>query len=238
MLSLKPSVTVCLHQSHSPSRGAGENWNSTLPRGPRLLTHSLLQQQDRLLELRRLLRDAAPVIASQFAGPLRDKYAWLLGEALATRVLAEGWTTTNGRVMGRAAGYTLDPHLDSAHFGVTCLLYFSEAVTPEDGALGLYRPDRQPEVLDASTYYPDKAEGIASTLVTSIPVRPNLFVAFVCSPVSLHGFGRAAGASGWRFVYQCHVMPRHFQIDQMLDQLDDAHRARWAKYLPVQGPTM
>jgi hypothetical protein len=188
-------------------------------------------QRERLMELRDTLQAAAGRLASRFAEPLQDKYAWLLGDSLAAEVTAAGWTTTHGRVMGRRAGYHLDPHMDSAHVGITCLLYFSEAMTPEDGALGLYRLERQPEVRDASTYYPLKEEGITSTLAKSIPIRPNLFVAFLNGPRSVHGFGRAAGASGWRFVYQCHVLPRHFRIDKVADRMDQAHRARWERLL-------
>ena len=90
-------------------------------------------RRERLLELRELLRRSAPMLAERFRAPLEQKYAWLLGEELAAETLAAGWTTTNGRVMGRAPGYTLQPHLDSAHFGMTCLLYFSDALRPEDG---------------------------------------------------------------------------------------------------------
>jgi hypothetical protein len=184
-----------------------------------------------LARLRDTLRGAAGRLASRFADPLRDKYAWLLGDSLAAEVTAAGWTTTHGRVMGRRAGYQLDPHLDSAHVGITCLLYFSEAITPEDGALGLYRLERQPEIRDASTYYPYKQEGIKSTLAKSIPIRPNLFVAFLNGPRSVHGFGRADGASGWRFVYQCHVLPRQFKIDSIADRMDAPHRRRWERLL-------
>jgi hypothetical protein len=133
---------------------------------------------------------------------LGEKYSWLLGEALAAEVTAAGWTTTNGRLMGRAAGHVLRPHLDSAHFGVTCLLYFSDAATLDDGALGLYRLSRRPEVLDASTYYPDKSEGIESSLVTAMScVRisswPSSVVRSPCTGSA------AVTATGWRFVYQC-----------------------------------
>ena len=141
---------------------------------------SALPQERRevLLELRQLLRDTAEDLAGTFAEALCAKYVWLLGEQLAREVLTKGWTTTNGRVMGRAPGYRLDPHLDSAQQGMTCLFYLTDAPTPEDGALGLYRAEKPLEVLAASTYYP-KAEGVATELVKTIPVRQNKFVSFV-----------------------------------------------------------
>jgi hypothetical protein len=192
-------------------------------------------RQQRLIALRTLLRETAPMLAARFREALDEKYAWLLGHTLARQVLSAGWTTTNGRVMGRAPGYQLDPHLDSAHVGMTCLMYFSDALRPEDGALGLFRPDTTPEVRTASTYYPHKEEGIASRLVRSIPIRQNLFVSFVAGPVSLHGFGRSASeATGWRFVYQCHIMPKGLDMTALAPRMPEAQRSRWAKYLTAE----
>jgi len=188
------------------------------------------EAQNTLLELRQRVRASASALASTFEVTLREKYRWLLGDAIADEMLATGWTTTNGRVMGRAPGYQLGPHLDSSHVGITCLLYFSEARTAAEGALGLFRPDREPAVLDASTYYPEKAEGIGSTLVKSIAVKPNRFVAFADTPVSLHGFHRTSDASGWRFAYQCHVLPAGLRIDDVIPLLDDDRRHRWRRY--------
>ena len=188
-------------------------------------------RQNVLLELRQTLRDTALGLAAIFGDALQEKYEWLLGQELTREALADGWTTTNGRVMGRAPGYKLDPHLDSAQQGMTCLLYLTDAPTPEDGALGLYRPVRPLEVLTASTYYP-KAEGVETVLVKTIPVRENKFVAFVSGPRSLHGFGRdSAKAQGWRFVYQCHVIPKRLKMDALMPKLPEEQRRRWQKYL-------
>lgn len=189
------------------------------------------ERREALLELRQLLRNTAPNLAGTFAPALRAKYEWLLGPELARETLAAGWTTTNGRVMGRAPGYKLDPHLDSAQQGMTCLLYLTDAPTPEEGALGLYRPEKPLEVRAASTYYP-KAEGVGAVLVKSIPVRENKFVSFVSGPSALHGFGRdSEKAQGWRFVYQCHVVPAGMKMDILMPKLPDEQRRRWEKYL-------
>ena len=72
-----------------------------------------------LLALRQRMRETAPFLAARFEVTLRQKYRWLLGDVLADEALAAGWTTTNGRVMGRAPGYLLRPHLDSSHLGIT-----------------------------------------------------------------------------------------------------------------------
>jgi hypothetical protein len=194
-------------------------------------------QQKSLLALRQQVRDAAARIAERFEASLRDKYVWLLGETIAADVLAAGWTTTDGRVMGRGRGYRLQPHTDSAHYGATCLFYLSDAPTAEDGALGLYRPARMPEVRDASTYYPYKAEGIEVSLVKTIPVRRNLFVAFVSGPSSVHGFERQSVSSvAWRFAYQCHIVPRSLNMREIAVRLSETHRSRWARYLTDISP--
>jgi hypothetical protein len=174
----------------------------------------------------------APILARRFEPWLREKYEWLLGAELAAEFVDRGLTSTNGRVMGRRPGYKLDPHLDSAHFGVTCLLYFTSAADADSGALCLYRPTRELEVKHVSTYYPDKEEGVDVELAKTIPVRENLFVAFVNGPASLHGFGveqEAAEAEYLRFVYQSHVVLRDFRRDEVYERLPEPQRARWAE---------
>jgi hypothetical protein len=173
----------------------------------------------------------APILARRFEPWLREKYEWLLGAELAAEFVDRGLTSTNGRIMGRRPGYKLDPHLDSAHFGVTCLLYFTSAADADSGALCLYRPTRALEVKHVSTYYPDKEEGVEVELARTIPVRENLFVAFVNGPASLHGFGveqEAAEAADLRFVYQSHVVLRDFRRDEVFERLPEPQRARWA----------
>lgn len=186
-------------------------------------------------ELRDLMKETvSPVLADRFGTELRAHYTWLLGDSLASEVLEPGLVTTDGRLMGRGLGYRLEPHLDSAHMGVTCLLYFATAGDASQGALCLYRPQAVPAVLDASTYYPAKQEGIPAVVEREVAVRPNRFVAFANSPVSLHGFSRpapAADAPPWRFVYQCHLLPRDFNITHLAPRLSDAHRKRWERLL-------
>jgi hypothetical protein len=187
-----------------------------------------------LIQLRGLFRDAvAPVLVRRFASHILEKYVWLLGPALAQEMLDGGLTTTNGRIMGRARGFWLDPHLDSAHTALTCLLYFSTLENADDGALCLYSPERSPEVLHASTYYPKKSEGISSVVAKTIPIRENLLVAFLNGPRSLHGFSRTTtdGGAAWRFAYQCHVVPTRFDVHALATRLAPEHLSRWSDYV-------
>jgi hypothetical protein len=186
--------------------------------------------QEPLIRLRELFRQTvAPALVERFREVIEEKYRWLFGEEVARDILAAGLTTTNGRVMGRAPGYRLEPHLDSAHTAVTCLLYFSSIDDVDDGALCLFVPDRRPEVLTASTYYPEKAEGIASTLAKTIPIQENLLVAFVNGPTSLHGLRRSKTKPSleWRLAYQCHLVPTGFALDSIASRLSPERRARW-----------
>jgi hypothetical protein len=176
----------------------------------------------------------APLLGERFRSWLTEKYEFLFGPDVAADVLSHGMESTHGRIMGRRPGYALHPHLDSAHFGITCLLYFTSAGDADSGALCLYRPARKLEVKHASTYYPDRDEGVEVELAKTIPVRENLFVAFLNGPSALHGFRveqGAAGADRLRFVYQAHLVPRDFEIGRIYDRLSGAERARWEQLM-------
>jgi hypothetical protein len=182
--------------------------------------------------LRDSLRASAPTLSAQFEPALHEKYEWLLGREIAAEVLNRGFTTTDGRLMGRGRGYRLDAHLDSAHYGITCLLYFANAETAADGALCLCAPERTPEVRHASTYYPANAEGIPVTVSRVVSIAENRFVAFLNGPRSLHSVRRPADAAEeWRFAYQCHIVPDGFDIRQVAGRLRPEHYARWADIL-------
>lgn len=84
-----------------------------------------------------IFRDAVtPSLVERFGGTLQTKYEWLFGPEIAAEVIAGGFKSSNGRIMGRRPGYALDPHLDSAQFAVTCLWYLSSpgARTPAPSA--------------------------------------------------------------------------------------------------------
>jgi hypothetical protein len=169
--------------------------------------------------MRNAVREAAPALVAQFSDALLAKYQWLVGDEIAKEIAQGEWTTTNGRVMARAAGYVLKPHLDSAWYGITCLLYLTDAETKEEGALALYRPERVPDVRAAGTYYPRNAEGIRIKLAKVIPVKENLFVGFVMDRTSVHGVTRdTERAKGWRLAYQCHIVPAGHDVKAITRQ--------------------
>ena len=117
-------------------------------------------------------------------------------------IMAGGLVASEGRIMARKPGYKLNPHSDSAQYAVTCLLYFTNADDVGSGALCLYRPEQRPELRHTSTYYPVKEEGLTVELVKEIPIRENLFVAFLNDAESLHGArvnpGSDGANAGWR----------------------------------------
>jgi len=75
------------------------------------------------------------------------------------------------------------------------------------------------------TYYAEREEGIGVELAESIPIRGNLFVAFLNTPISLHGVRIKEGeaATGDRLAYQVHILPREDprrSLDENLEKLE------------------
>jgi hypothetical protein len=179
----------------------------------------------------------APVLARRLENEIRAKYAELFTTEIADEVLAGGLVSNPGRIMARKPGYNLRPHSDSAHFAVTCLLYFTSAGEVNSGAPCLYRPEREPELRHAGTYYAEREEGIGVELAESIPISGNLFVAFLNTPTALHGVRIEEGeaATGDRLAYQVHILPREDprrSLDENLEKLEPGvSRTRWDSYL-------
>jgi len=184
-----------------------------------------------------VIRDTiAPILAHRLESEIREKYASLFSADLANEIMAGGLVASEGRIMARKPGYKLNPHSDSAQYAVTCLLYFTSADDVSSGALCLYRPEQRPELRHTSTYYPVKEEGLSVELVKEIPIRENLFVAFLNDAESLHGVRVDPGSdlTRERLAYQAHVVPCHDprpEMDRHFDRLDDPlARRRWERY--------
>ena len=177
-----------------------------------------------------------PILARRLEPEIRQKYTSLFSAELAEEIMAGGLAASDGRIMARKPGYNLKPHSDSAQYAVTCLLYFTQGDDADSGALCLYRPEHRPELRHTSTYYPVKEEGISVELVKEIPIRENLFVAFLNDAESLHGarVDPHADLSRERLAYQAHIVPRHDprpEMDRHFDRLDDPlARSRWERY--------
>jgi hypothetical protein len=178
----------------------------------------------------------APILVRRLEREIEEKYADLFSPELAESIMAGGLAGSDGRIMSRKPGYHLKPHTDSAHFAVTCLVYFTPGEDESSGALCLFRPERMPELRDVSTYYPERAEGIEAELVKEVPIRENLFVAFLNGRASLHGVriepGKDTAAS--RLTYQAHVLPvsdiRKDAETFAAGLADPAARSRWERY--------
>jgi hypothetical protein len=179
----------------------------------------------------------APVLARRLEDDIRAKFAELFTPELAGEVMRGGLVSNPGRIMARKPGYNLRPHSDSAHFAVTCLLYFTSAGEANSGALCLYRPEREPELRHTGTYYAEREEGIGVELAKAIPISGNLFVAFLNTSESIHGVRIKEGeaATGDRLAYQVHVLPREDprrSLDENLEKLEPGvPRTRWDGYL-------
>jgi hypothetical protein len=178
----------------------------------------------------------APVLSRRLADDIREKYATLFSPDVAEEIVAAGFGANDGRIMARKRGYNLRPHSDPAHFAITLLLYFTAADDASSGALCLFKPERKPELRKTGTYYPEREEGIGVELVREIPIRENLFVAFVNTEEALHGVRIEPGAASEqeRLAYQAHVVPLsdpRLNLERYLDRLEDpAAIARWRDY--------
>ena len=111
-----------------------------------------------------------------------------------------------GRFMIRGNGYVLRPHLDSAPYLVTALMYFPIAGQDEGFGTILYTP-RQPLefktfVKSGSTEYFDDA-GIECDEAVRVPYRPNTLLAFPNTLTAAHGV--VAPENGYRRVFQYHL---------------------------------
>jgi hypothetical protein len=189
-----------------------------------------------------LREEIAPVLVRRLEPEIREKYVQLLSPELADRIMGEGLVVTDGRIMSRKPGYVLKAHTDPGLCAVTCLLYFTEADDQSSGALCLFRPDRVPELKTLGTYYAELEEGISAELVETIPIRANLFVAFLNGPASLHGVSidRVGDVEPMRsrITYQAHILPRN-DIGQEAEEFADAlpepaARRRWQPYAERQ----
>ena len=187
-----------------------------------------------------ILRDTvAPVLADRFRADVHGKFADLLSPEIADEVMTGGLVSSAGRIMLRKPGYKLGPHTDSAMYAITCLLYFTEAEDESSGALCLFRPERRPELKHVSTYYPDEEEGIDVEVAKVIPIRGNLFVAFVNGRESLHGVrvDPDQPTNEFRMTYQSHIVLEHDPRKDVRAYLEDerlgdpAARERWQRYV-------
>ena len=181
-----------------------------------------------------------PALVLRLEREIRQKYAYLLSPELADKIMTDGLVSSAGRIMFRKPGYELKAHTDSAHFAVTCLLYFTSAEDESSGALCLFRPERTPALRDLSTYFPEREEGIAAELVKEMPIRENMFVAFLNGRESLHGvrIDPDSGSATGRLTYQAHVLPGHDvrqDAEAFADDLADPDaRRRWQRYVEAQ----
>jgi hypothetical protein len=112
-----------------------------------------------------------------------------------------------GRLMMRAQGYRLRPHVDALAYLATALYYFPDGVESDELGTTLYRCDGElDETALAATgrtsYFYDA--GVATEPACAVPFRRNSLLAFVNSGRSAHGM-EIVTPGIWRRAYQSHI---------------------------------
>lgn len=111
-----------------------------------------------------------------------------------------------GRFMVRSNGYVLKPHVDSAPYLVTALLYFPAPGQDEGCGTVFFRPkeplDLETVLRSGSTQFFDKA-GIDCEEALRVPYRRNTLLAFPNTLTAAHGV--SAPKDGHRRVFQFHL---------------------------------
>jgi hypothetical protein len=148
-----------------------------------------------------------PALMRKFESHARATYVRKYGEDLGAHVAALPHIATAGRLMLRRPGYHLDPHLDPDRVVVTCLIYFARPGDDESFGTSFYRIHGDPVIDRTSTFYP-KSQGIECELVKTAPFTPNTAVAFL-NAGGAHGAGipTSAPADAERYAYQFYVSP-------------------------------
>ena len=178
-----------------------------------------------------------PALLQRFEDLIRHKYVSLYGSKVGSALMAAGLKMTAGRLMGRVSPHELAPHSDATQFGVTSLLYFSDGVDEQSGALMFYAANGRIELSHPSTFYPAE-EGVVPQLRKVLPVRKNLFVAFLNREGSYHGYRLTKGrgtSPEMRIAYQAHLVSTGFR-PELADGLPEVQRRRWPRS-PAVRPT-
>ncbi|MEQ1757928.1 MAG: hypothetical protein ABL986_06380, partial [Vicinamibacterales bacterium] len=162
-----------------------------------------------------------PSILGRFRPHIEAVYQERHG-ARAAEVLAVPHAATAGRLLLRRPGYHLDPHLDPQRAVVTCLLYLANPGDSPEHGTQLFSLNATPEVTGTKTFYPDQA-GYVSTLVKTVPFRPNTALAFMNSGAAAHGatIPASAPADTKRYAYQFYISPEPRQLSSIIGGTPD-----------------
>jgi hypothetical protein len=133
---------------------------------------------------------------------------------------------SEGRLMLRRPGYSLEPHRDPRWGFITCLAYLARANDSEVYGTRMYRVRNDREAPDESAYYVDKS---ACELVTTVPFRANHLLVFLNSE-GAHGASIPPDAPPdvERYMYQFRMGPTTPGIKWLLERMPEAQRAIWS----------
>jgi hypothetical protein len=168
------------------------------------------------LEREVINRMMVPALMARFEPYIRRAYETAYGSTLAPRVAEIPHEATAGRLMLRRPGYHLDPHLDPKRVVVTSLIYFARPGDCEAFGTSFFRIEGTPYIDQTNTFYPKK-QGLACTLVKTVPFKQNTAVIFLNAEAA-HGadIPATAPAGTERYAYQFYVSPKSALIDALL----------------------
>lgn len=95
------------------------------------------------------------------------------------------YNMSDGRLMLRGPGYSLEPHVDPRRSILTVLMYMGTSNGSEDYGTKLFTSDCAIPLKYSGIYYPLR-EGVSCKLAKSIPCRPNSMLVF-SSRLGIHG---------------------------------------------------
>lgn len=134
---------------------------------------------------------------------------------------------SDGRIMLRRPGYTLNPHRDPKWGFVTGLMYLAREGDNEGFGTQLYRVRDDADAPSGSVYYLDPSR---CELARTVPYRPNSLLVFLNSG-GAHGAFIPADAQPpglERFLYQFRLGPSSKVIKRLLQHMPPDKAATWS----------
>jgi hypothetical protein len=155
-----------------------------------------------------------------------DRYAEAGGREFADGAAQAPHRAFAGRIQLRRPGYELRPHFDPKRVAITGLLYLAKAGDDTAPGTQLFSLSRPVVASGMKTFFPED-DGVACTLVRTVPFRPNTLLAFV-NGRGAHGAVLPSDAAlRERYSYQFYVKPDDRALKILVDRLPASEREQW-----------